>query len=161
MISEWKKLPDNIKRLIRQHQDQPPVPVGALARNLGLEVLLATLKPGISGELRPSNREGGKYVIRVNRHEVKARQRFTIAHEIAHYLLHRDHIGSGIVDNTLYRSELSDIREHQANRLAAEILMPWHLIDTEVNSGRTTPEALAERLGVSETAIKIRLDIPV
>jgi Zn-dependent peptidase ImmA (M78 family) len=30
------------------------------------------------------------------------RQRFTLAHEIAHYVLHRDLVENGIVDDTMY-----------------------------------------------------------
>ena len=160
MISEWKNLPDEIKATIRRHQDNAPVSVGALARALGLGVISATLKPGISGEILPSAEEKSGYRIRVNRHDVRERQRFTVSHEIAHFLLHREEIGDGVSDTTLYRSAFSDSLEHQANRLAAEILMPWHLIDKELEEGTVDPEELAQRMGVSETAIKIRLDIP-
>ncbi len=160
MISEWNNLPEEKQEIIRRYQNEPRVSVGKIARALGLKVKSATLKPGISGEIFPSKEKDYKFIIRVNRHEVRERQRFTVAHEIAHYLLHQDHIGAGVSDNNLYRSSLSNRREHEANRLAAEILMPWHLIERELDDGETTPEDLAERLGVSEIAIKIRLNIP-
>ncbi|HCM3005245.1 TPA: ImmA/IrrE family metallo-endopeptidase, partial [Klebsiella pneumoniae] len=93
------------------------------------------------------------------------RQRFTLAHEIAHFLLHRDRIGDGITDDILYRSKLSDFMEVQANRLAADILMPGHLLEKKLLELTQTVELrdeqkierLAEVAGVSTTAIKIRL----
>lgn len=160
MISEWEKLSEKEKTIIREHQIKSPVSVGAIARELGLSVKVATLKPGISGEILPSDENESGFLIRINRHEVRERQRFTVSHEIAHYLLHRKDIGAGVSDNTLYRSSFSDRWEHEANRLAAEILMPWHLIDQELESGLIAPEDLAQRLEVSETAIKIRLGVP-
>lgn len=160
MISEWDRLPEKAKAIIRRHQANPPVSVGAIAHELGLSVKSATLKPGISGEIFPSKEEDGKYLIRVNRHEVHERQRFTVSHEISHFLLHREIIGAGVSDNSLYRSNLSDKREREANRLAAEILMPWHLIEREFEKGQISPEELAQQLGVSATAVKIRLGIP-
>ncbi|WP_244665103.1 ImmA/IrrE family metallo-endopeptidase [Candidatus Symbiopectobacterium sp. 'North America'] len=106
--------------------------------------------------------EDGNVVIRVNRHDVKERQRFTLAHEIAHFLLHRDRIGDGITDDILYRSKLSDFMEVQANRLAADILMPGHLIQPKLKEftelrDEEKYKKLADMAEVSTTAIKIRL----
>jgi Zn-dependent peptidase ImmA (M78 family) len=101
-------------------------------------------------------------VIRINRHDAPVRQRFTVAHEISHYLLHREQIGSGIRDDVLYRSALSDAREAEANRLAADILMPESAVRAarERLRGMQDDEAvleLAQQFGVSEAAMKIRL----
>lgn len=96
------------RNVVETHQRQVPVKVSSLAHELGLKILASTLPAGIAGELRPS---GGRFVVRVNRHDSKGRQRFTVAHEVAHYLLHREHIGVGITDDVLYRSSLSDARE--------------------------------------------------
>ena len=133
--------------------------VGNIAKELGITVKMATLPATISGEIKEDD---GKYIIRVNRHDVKERQRFTLAHEIAHFLLHKDRIGDGISDDVLYRSKLSDFMEIQANRLAADILMPWDLIQpklTEYSQMRNEErfEKIASDAQVSTTAIKIRL----
>ena len=91
------------------------------------------------------------------------RQRFTLAHEIGHMLLHRDRIGDGIVDDILYRSSLSDTLEAQANRLAADILMPYPLIMEKLHEYEDIVdeerkyESVARDLEVSTTALKIRL----
>lgn len=157
--SEWDLLREDQKNIILANQQKFPIKVGAIAKSLGLVVKKATLTAGISGQIKLTD---GVCTIKVNRHDVKARQRFTVAHEIAHFLLHHDKLADGITDDILYRSALSDKLEAQANRLAADIIMPWALIkDSLANySGLKIEkkiENIAEDAGVSTTAIKIRL----
>ncbi|EMP2054347.1 ImmA/IrrE family metallo-endopeptidase [Enterobacter kobei] len=160
--NEWLSLPEQQVALIQNHQKELPIAIGAIAKDFGINVKVSTLAAGISGEIKDEN---GAIVIRVNRHDTKERQRFTLAHEIAHFLLHRDRIGDGITDDILYRSKLSDFMEVQANRLAADILMPGHLLERKILELTQTAELrdeqkierLAEVAGVSTTAIKIRL----
>ncbi|WP_311755540.1 ImmA/IrrE family metallo-endopeptidase [Proteus terrae] len=158
--NEWKTLPNDIISLIKEHQSSFPIAIGAIAKSLSLVVKKSTLPAGISGEIK---KENDSFIIRVNRHDVKERQRFTLAHEIAHYLLHKEYIGDGITDDILYRSKLSDHMEIQANKLAADILIPWHLIQNELlkyNELRKEEkyERIADIAEVSTTAIKIRLE---
>ena len=162
--SEWFRLTEEQQKIISRTQETLPVKVGAVAMELGLIVRSATLPVGISGEIRPDKDSRAGYKIRVNRHEAKTRQRFTLAHEISHYLLHKDQIGDGIEDSILYRSNLSDRREAEANRLAADILMPWHLvsmllIELEELEDREKIDTIAHRLEVSRPAIEIRLGL--
>ncbi len=156
---EWGLIPEEQLEIIRKHQRGFPIKVGAIAKDLGIVVKKSTLAAGISGEVKEIK---GQCIIRVNRHDVKARQRFTIAHEIAHFLIHRDKIGNGIVDDVLYRSNLSDALEAQANRVAADIIMPWELIKSSLTNyshlkSESKIEKLSEEVEVSTTAIKIRL----
>lgn len=157
--SEWLSIQKEHEVVISRHQLKFPIAVGAIAKDLGIIVKKSTLPAGISGEIKL---EDGNVVIRVNRHDVKERQRFTLAHEIAHFLLHKDRIGDGITDDILYRSKLSDFLEIQANRLAADIIMPCHLIKAELDTcfglrDEEKFEKLANLAEVSTTAIKIRL----
>lgn len=162
MSPEWNGLDPDLRAAIAQFQDEPPVRLPELAKALGVTVKAATLRPGISGEIRPNEDRSG-FVIRVNRHDPPKRQRFTVAHELAHFILHKDQIGNGIEDDVLYRSSLSDKREQQANRLAADILMPKTLLDnakemaTEKGVG-DIPMYLADIFGVSEMAMRIKVD---
>lgn len=159
--AEWLRLSDRERDLIHRHQNGFPVKLSSLAREFGLKVVASTLPPGISGEIRPS---GSGFTISVNRHDSSRRQRFTVAHEIAHYLLHKDQIGDGISDDVLYRSSLSDWREAEANRLAAEILLPREAVNSKVQESHGLSEGemvslLAGEFGVSEIAIRIRLGL--
>lgn len=160
MSPEWRGLEGNLREIIEQHQDTAPVKLSQLARALGVPVKAATLAPGISGEIRP---EADGFMIRINRHDPSKRQRFTVAHELAHFLLHAEHINTGISDDVLYRSSLSDRREAQANRLAADILMPDALVLSTVEDAREKGAAdlvlfLAERFSTSEGAMRIKLE---
>lgn len=157
----WEHLDARMKATIARFQAKPPIDLRGLARALGVPVKAATLPPNISGEIRPDD-EGG-YVIRVSRHDSLGRQRFTVAHELAHYILHRKLIGSGITDDVLYRSNQSDSVEAEANRLAADILMPAELVNERRRALKRIgvddlTESLAETFEVSPTAMSIRLE---
>lgn len=158
---EWRKISTRDRDLIRHFQETIPVRLSSLAHKLGLKVVASTLPPGISGEIRPSP---SGFTISVNRHDSSKRQRFTVAHEIAHYLLHRDQIGKGITDDALYRSSLSDWREAEANRLAADIILPREALELRMHSTQGIGEAelvseLATQFNVSDVAMKIRLGL--
>lgn len=157
LSSEQQAIVDNFKA-------QLPVRVGALADTLGLGVVSSTLHPGISGQIEPSLDYPAGFLIRVNRHEVKERQRFTIAHEIGHFALHRDRIGHGITDTILYRSKLSSKLEVEANRFAAQLLMPLpkireYLEEFGGRRDRQVAVEMARKFGVSTDAMEIRLGL--
>lgn len=139
-----------------------PVNLGGLAAELGLEVFQSTLEPKISGLIEPSTTASSGYRIKLNRHDPLVRQRFTLAHEIAHFLLHRFEIGRGVIDDTMYRSNLSDKKEVEANKLAAQIIMPTASVRAaaEAMSGVAHEQIvgeLAKRFKVSQEAMRIKL----
>ena len=86
---EYRGLAPEIRQDIDEYLSEHPVKLGAMAKQLGIKVLLSTLPRGISGQIIQEN---GNSVIRISRHEAKHRQRYTLAHEIAHCLLHSDRI---------------------------------------------------------------------
>ncbi len=150
---------------IRKFQITAPVDVIGLANELGLKVWSSkSLSDKISGKLFKDEKLAGPsgYAILVNGTHVEGRRRFTIAHEIAHFLLHRKDVGEGIVEDTFYRSNLSSAQETEANKLAAEILMPYDLIKSvreKKNISSQDAATLASEFNVSEVAMKIRLNI--
>lgn len=153
--------------IVRRFTSSFPVKVGELAKELGLKVTRAPLPPKISGliqPIQPSADAPAGFEIRVNKYEIPERQRFTVAHEIAHYLLHRDDIGSGVVDSIMYRSNLTSRKETEANRLAADIVMPARAVGRELErlGGQRTEdvvEELATIFRVSVPAMKVRLGV--
>ena len=160
----WAKIDPDEERIVREFIRRPPVRVGALAEALGLEVIRSPLSPKVSGLIQPSTTAPSGYEIRVNKYEVPERQRFTVAHELAHYLLHRESIGAGVVDSVLYRSNLTSRKETEANRLAAEIIMPAEAVSEELArlGGKRTlemAEELANLFRVSTPAMKVRLGL--
>lgn len=150
--------------LLEQFTATYPVRVGELASALGLRVVTAPLAPRISGLIQPNAEAVAGFEIKINKYEAPERQRFTLAHEISHYLLHRKDIGSGVVDNVLYRSNLTSRKETEANKLAAMIVMPAHLVNREARAkgGPHAPgvvEELANAFKVSTQAMKVRLGL--
>jgi Zn-dependent peptidase ImmA (M78 family)/transcriptional regulator with XRE-family HTH domain len=65
------------------------------------------------------------YVALINRSKPALRQRFTLAHEYGHLLLHRSK--GFIVDQAVF--QMTSPEERQANAFAAALLMPQALID--------------------------------
>lgn len=162
---EWDSLPEHVLESLSRHMQQPPVKLSRIAESIGgVRVVSVALPKGISGEIRPDPVQPDAFIIRVNKSDSARRQRFTVAHELAHYLIHRDQIGDGITDDILYRSTLSDSREAQANRLAADLLMPDFLVSEWIDKARLLQVEdvvgfLADKFNVSEAAMKIRLGI--
>lgn len=145
-----------------------PVDVVGAANAIGVRVLFDELPDGISGKIQRDER--GKYYIVANRSEPEVRQRFTIAHELGHYIYHRSLIGDGIADSPAYRAPdetvyertaLERIHETQANQFAANLLMPRKLIrQAEQGHPGATPQRLAQLFNVSEDAMRIRVGLP-
>ena len=151
------------KAIIERHQNEPPIDVMKIASEFGLKVFAASLDEGISGMIvrDKSFETPSGFVIIVDRNEASVRQRFTAAHELGHFLLHRDLIGERIEDNYMLRSnQLSNWQEAQANRFAADLLMPRHLLNKYVEETAMKPAQLAKLFQVSELAMSIRLGLP-
>lgn len=152
------------KRIIEKNQTRWPVQVVRIASELGLRVYTRNDWPeNISGRIFRSEELGGGagYAIEVNADHHENRRRFTIAHEIAHFILHPNLIGNELYDDGLYRSGLSNVVERQANKFAQRILMPDHLIQEAISQyGSSDPTHLARLFKVSEAAMRIRLGLP-
>lgn len=163
-MTAWRRLPQHIVAGIEKHLVDAPVRLSAIAEEFGVEVLKAQLPSGISGEISPSVAHEGRFVIRVNRNDISRRQRFTVAHELGHFFLHQHVIGTGVTDDVLYRSGLSDAIEAEANRFAADLLMPMPLVEKWLEYAHTLRvpdpvEFLADKFNVSEAAMRIRLGL--
>jgi len=160
---EYLTIAPELRQKIDEYLSEHPVKLGAIAKRLGVKVLLSTLPRGTSGQI---GKENGGFFIRINRHEAKHRQRFTLAHEIAHYILHRDKIvaSGGWSENILLRSGQSADIEYEANRLASDLVIPSSQL-AEVTADYSGPmtseviEDLAQRFGVSTAAIEIKLQM--
>jgi len=75
-------------------------------------------------------------------------------------VLHDTLIGDGISDDGLYRSGLRNTMEAQANQYAADILMPWDLVNRTIRKGVDDIKDLPKTLNVSGSAMSIRLGVP-
>lgn len=146
-----------------------PVPVEELASHCGARLTFEPFQGDVSGMLF---RGGKRPILGVNSYHSTSRQRFTIAHELGHLLLHEgrpmivDHVVRVRVDLRDKTSSLAtDKQEIEANRFAAELLMPREWVMREVEEllestqidEETLIEALADRFEVSSQAMEYRL----
>jgi Zn-dependent peptidase ImmA (M78 family) len=137
----------------------PPTDLMGLASTLGIKIRYEDMGDK-AGKIELIRHPGGEkeFVITINDEHAETRQRFTLAHEIAHFIKHRKQLEAGnIVDNAMYRSLLPEPMEWEANRYAAQLLMPLSAMQKVWREGYRTPADFAVRMGVSEQAAEIRL----
>lgn len=145
-----------------------PINIEDIAKARGLSVVPYPLESGVSGILVI---EGNKGTIGYNQEESKVRRRFTIAHELGHYELHRDHSHLFVDKNfkVMFRNtDLSNegkdaLYEQEANSFAASLLMPEHLVNAQLENvkfdlgNEETIKELAKKFDVSTTAMYFRM----
>lgn len=143
----------------------PPVPVFDLARLAGASVRVGPLPEDLSGFLLFQN---GEALIGINGGHAATRQRFSVAHEIGHLLLHpqRDYIDRKFPvyfrDENSSKAEVK--AEIEANQFAAELLMPKVMleailarhVDIDIEEQEIVG-LLAKKFGVSAQALTFRL----
>lgn len=163
------------QRVLQQHKiSRAPVDIERLARKWA-HVMKQPLDGGISGMLvpLPAAVDGRQWAVVVNDSHSDVRQRFTIAHELGHLLLHG--YTAAHADRTFkvrlrdsHSSEGSVAEEIEANRFAAELLMPTELLRRKLlnhtmeyapenQSGDRELAKLAQEFNVSKQALQIRL----
>jgi IrrE N-terminal-like domain len=147
-----------VQGIIRKYTGTAPVNIVGLASDLLLSVRQEDLGPDSGEIVRDINRGGfSGYSIVVNVNHSRVRKRFTAAHEVAHFLLHRDRISNRLRDDKMYRSSLGTTKEREANQLAANLLMPRRVIGQFHAAGVRSVEELAEKFNVSIEAMSRRL----
>ena len=123
--------------------------------NPNLTLKKKNLKEGIDAHIRELAEN--KYEIAVNSQHSRTRQRFSMAHEFAHYQLHRDNLAAYAVgERILHRSDERNLIEQQANTFAANLLMPEDLFRAEVSRTSGNITELAKRFNVSPLALRYR-----
>lgn len=100
-----------------------------------------------------------RFEIAVNSNHHPNRQKFSMAHEYAHYLLHRSRIHEMPEgERILHRNGDRNSIEYQANDFAAQLLMPHDLVRSAFRAEGGNLKNMASRLQVSQEALRYRLD---
>ena len=152
-----------------------PVPVERIVSNsFGLLIRLVddmTRAPGLEGE-RSQNVSGLLLVasgeIWVNAAEARqweGRKRFTIGHELGHYVMHQEDSRPTIFCRKVEVEEepgasdrTSMTAEREADAFAAAMLMPEHLVREFVEAHGPDLPALCTAFGTSEKATRYRIE---
>lgn len=154
--------PNTLYGWFSKFQQETPAQVEKLCARLGIECIGQNLRDDISGYIERLNDH--KYRIVYNSNHSEVRRRFTIAHELGHYYLHRAILGNGTGDSKAYRSDVPGhtnpkIRtkeEREANSFAADLLMPKNKIEQWKTEGDNF-SSVRQKLNVSEAALRFRL----
>ena len=166
MVIRRKQIVADVEKLLAENNiHTPPVPVEDVAKRCGLQIRYERLESDLSGFV--TGPEHGA-IIGVNTAHPVVRRRFTIAHELGHFRLHRDaklHVDRGfLMKRSALSSQGMDEDEIEANLYAAELLMPRSMLSTDpdiVEGIDVTDEKvigiLARRYLVSAQALVIRL----
>jgi Zn-dependent peptidase ImmA (M78 family) len=155
---------NTLYREIQNSMKGAPVNLEQLCTRIGVELEKTSLDENISGMLEKVN--DTEYKITVNTNKSLGHQRFTIAHEIGHLVMHRHLIGEGL-DDRAYRSttvgkydnsKITNTHEAEANKFAASLLLPKDLVlKAVIEYGKENIEALKDHFQVSSRAMEIRL----
>jgi len=149
---------DTPEKLLKFAEDKElnpiPLDVKGVAEKLGIRVEYVSLDDDLSGILY-KDKENNSWVLHVNKEHHPNRQRYTIAHELGHFCLHR-HLKQRFEDKIFFRGGEPDKPEWQANEFASAILMPENKFREKVRSGVSQVEKLAKEFKVSTLALRIR-----
>lgn len=143
-----------------------PVPIVSIAKDLGLSIYeTKDFDDSQSGSLK---KEGENFVIYLNVNHPYTRQRFTIAHEIAHFLLHKSYFDTIAEHVSLIKQPYPALNrggavstpeeqkmELDANQLAAELLMPEETFKY-VWAHHNKIDEVANQFEVSQSAANFR-----
>lgn len=134
--------------------DGTTIDISYVAKKLGLNVYSTSFENNaISGYIKFENGEKNIYI---NNTQSVQRQRFTVSHEIAHYILHRELLEKN-GGTPMFRGGNSNLAERQANRLAAAILMPQTKVREMYQNQKKTIQEMAELFWVSYGAMANRI----
>ena len=141
--------------------------IAELANDLGVRLFSEDLFPYESGYLEydPTCGSTSGFKIVINSNHQLERQRFTVAHEIAHFLLHKEdarkrksHRKDGYVyDPFVYLMPQDKNKESEANAFAAHLLMPQNLFEPAFKRLDGDVQKLARLFLVSPDAARRRV----
>jgi Zn-dependent peptidase ImmA (M78 family) len=137
-----------------------PVDPVQIARKLGIDVRQAALSEKISGAL--VKKKGEDPIILLNANDYLSRRRFACAHELGHYVSHKDGPEEyEYIDlrDTIWSSAGANPDELFAKAFAANLLLPQDEI-RRLDALEYTPSQMACYFGVSADAVRFRLKNP-
>jgi Zn-dependent peptidase ImmA (M78 family) len=161
-----EEVEERAEQLLREADTyRAPIPIEPLLLHLKLRTEGAPLGQNVSGMLVVKDERGA---IGYNFAHAIVRQRFTIAHEIAHFILHvkKNRRSQLFIDrDMIFRRDGtgSDHQEVQANRFAEALLMQAKLVSEEIRRNdldlddEEAFKFLAKRFQVSTAPLTNRL----
>ena len=144
------------KLLVQNGVKKPPVPVEEIAQHEGFVIKYLEGEPNnFSGILHRELKAIG-----INAEHPKVRQKFSIAHELGHFLLQHPQEEESLSVND--ESAEWKVCESEANEFAGELLVPRDLLKLECNNLKNKPigeivQAMTITFNVSRDVLIIQL----
>jgi Zn-dependent peptidase ImmA (M78 family) len=147
------------EKIFKQLGGLIPVDVAKAAKMHGLDIFVIEMEKMVGATpsgILVSNQ--GKWAIFINDKDSLSRQRFSIAHELGHFLLHK---GKQFIDEfsageTFYRDGSDNKEEREANYFSACLLMPRDKVE-EIWPMSKDPRDASKKFEVSEVSMTYRL----
>ncbi|MFT8913455.1 ImmA/IrrE family metallo-endopeptidase [Zymomonas mobilis] len=133
----------------------PPIPVREIAENAGVDVIFSSF--GGASERVAGFCDFEARRLYVNSNDIITRQKFTMAHELGHWILHREFFESHPAEYRVlprFHKPVSNHFEREADIFAANLLAPAALLRPVRELGAA---ALSSIFGVSRTMMELRL----
>lgn len=152
-----KPIEEVVDTLIKDYKLTPPVDLLSICNDLDIKVKEVDFDDDLSGMLAKKT-----IYISTNIHE--NRKRFTLAHELGHYLIHKkaDNSYKGVRFRSEHISTQEKNEEREANHFASLLLIPTNFLKEELDSLTELSEDfifdLAKKYKVSSIAMTIRLE---
>lgn len=151
----WKFLERKAEELTAPYSS-PPIPALEIAESQGVNVIFATF--GDNNDAVAGFCDFRSARLYVNADDITERQTFTIAHELGHWVLHKEFFERQPEQYEIFprfqQVDKTDPFEKEANAFAANLLVPKRLLKPVKNA---SVSSLARAFGVSKTMMEFRL----
>lgn len=153
-----EKLENLTKDILIQHDMlKMPVDIVKILDDIGIEVYETDLTSEVSGAIK-YDKDSNSFSILINKNNSHTRKRFTMAHELGHYFLHKDILQNDELHiDILYSDSTTELEEDDVNYFAGALLMNRMLL--ERLHKKISLSELAKLFDVSVSDMTVRLDI--
>lgn len=147
---------------------ETPTQIANILNKVGFKIYSLEMDETLSGRIGIANEFkeilGSKKILQINSKDNRGHQRFTMAHELGHYIFDYDGHNRYANAYSLAEDDVNSPGEIRVNRFAAALLMPKNIFVDKYTARKTLGldevsicKSLAEEFEVSETAVSKRI----
>lgn len=147
---------------------ETPTQIANILNKVGFKIYSLEMDETLSGRIGIANEFkeilGSKKILQINSKDNRGHQRFTMAHELGHYIFDYDGHNRYANAYSLAEDDVNSPGEIRVNRFAASLLMPKNIFVDKYTARKTLGldevsicKSLAEEFEVSETAVSKRI----
>lgn len=147
---------------------ETPTQIANILNKVGFKIYSLEMDETLSGRIGIANEFkeilGSKKILQINSKDNRGHQRFTMAHELGHYIFDYDGHNRYANAYSLAEDDVNSSGEIRVNRFAAALLMPKNIFVDKYTARKTLGldevsicKSLAEEFEVSETAVSKRI----